>query len=331
MQPRLRWGILSTARIGREKVIPGMLKAPNVAVVAMGSRDPLRARPVADSLRIPTVHGSYQALLDDPEVDAIYNPLPNHLHVEWSLRALEAGKHVLVEKPMGLDAVEGERLLRAAAARPHLKVMEAFMVRFHPQWARAQALLDEGAIGRLQTVHAHFSYAKFDPDNIRNRAEMGGGGLLDIGCYNVLFARTMFGREPQRVVASIDVDPTFGTDRLVSGLLEFGPGQTATLSCGTQMQLHQRAQLFGSEGRIELELPYNAPQDGPCRLWHQNDAGTFAAHFDRTDQYALMVEAFSRSALEGTPVPLPLSDGLSNLKVLDALRESARRGAWVSL
>lgn len=331
MSDRVRWGILSTARIAREKVIPAMLKASNVEVVAIASRDAAAARSVAKALRIPRAHGSYEALLEDDAVDAVYVPLPNHLHVDWSIRALEAGKHVLVEKPLGMDGDDAERLVRAAEAHPDLKVMEAFMYRFHAQWLAAKALVDDGAIGRLQQVHSHFSYFKLDPDNIRNQPEAGGGGLMDIGCYDVSLSRYLFGREPERVVASVDIDPQLGIDRLVSALLDFGGGRTATFSCGTQLLRHQRAQAFGSEGRVELEIPFNAPQDGPCRLWHETDDGTFERVFDRVDQYTLQAEAFSRAVLDDAPVPLPLADGLANMRVLDAIKASSREGAWVAV
>lgn len=331
MSDRVRWGILSTARIAREKVIPAMLKAENVEVVSIASRHEAAAHAAATALRIPRAHGSYEALLNDAEVDAVYVPVPNHLHVDWSIRALEAGKHVLVEKPLGMDAADAERLVEAAQRHPTLKVMEAFMYRFHPQWLAAKALVEEGAIGRLQQVHSHFSYCKFDPGNIRNQPEAGGGGLMDIGCYDVSLSRYLFGREPERVVASVDVDPRLGIDRLVSALLDFGAGRTATFSCGTQLLRHQTAHAFGSDGRVELEIPFNAPQDGPCRLWHETEDGTFERVFDRVDQYTLQVEAFSRAVLEDAPVPLPLSDGLANMRVLDAIKASSREGGWVNL
>ncbi|TVR94402.1 MAG: gfo/Idh/MocA family oxidoreductase [Trueperaceae bacterium] len=331
MSDRTRWGILSTARIAREKVIPALFKAANVEVTAIASRDERTAREAAAALRIPRAHGSYEALLDDPEVDVVYIPVPNHLHVDWSLRALEAGKHVLVEKPLGMDAEDAERLVSAAAESPRLKVMEGFMYRFHPQWIEAKRVVDEGEIGRLQQVHSHFSYFKLDPDNIRNQPDAGGGGLMDIGCYDISLSRYLFGGEPLRVVATVDLDPGLGVDRLVSALLDFGAGRSATFSCGTQMLRHQRAQAFGSEGRIELEIPFNAPQDGPCRLWRETDEGTFERVFDRVDQYTLQAEAFSRAVLDDTDVPLPLTDGLANMRVLDAIKASSRQDDWVAV
>ena len=331
MSDRVRWGVLSTARIALDKVIPAMFKAENVDVVAIASRTAAAAERAAASLRIPRAHGSYEALLADDHVDAIYVPVPNHLHVDWSIRALEAGKHVLCEKPIGMDAADAERLVAAAAAHPHLKVMEAFMYRFHPQWVHAKRLVDEGAIGRLQSVHSHFSYFKLDPTNIRNQVEAGGGGLMDIGSYDVSLSRFLYGREPARVVASVDYDPELGIDRLVSALLDFGDGRTATFTCGTQLQRYQSVQAFGSEGRVEIEIPFNAPQDGPCRLWHETDAGTFETLYDRVDQYTLQAEAFSRAVQDDTPVPTPLSDAVANMQVMDAILESGRSKGWVSV
>jgi predicted dehydrogenase len=328
---RVRWGILSTARIAREKVIPAMFKADHVEVVAIASRDAAAARAAADALRIPRAHGAYEALLADPGVDAVYVPLPNHLHVDWSIRALEAGKHVLCEKPLGMDAADAARLAAAAAAHPHLKVMEAFMYRLHPQWRLAKQLVDGGDVGRLQTVHTHFSYFKLDPTNIRNQPEAGGGGLMDIGTYAISLSRFLFAREPARLVATVDIDPKLGVDRLVSAILDFGEGRTATFTCGTQHQAYQAVHAFGSDGRIELEIPFNAPQDGPCRLWHETSDGIHETLFDRVDQYTLQAEAFSRAVLDDAPVPIPLSDAVANMRAIDAVFESGRRGQWVEV
>jgi predicted dehydrogenase len=328
---RLRWGILSTARIGLTKVIPAMQKSEIVDVVAIGSRSEDAARKAADRLRIPRAHGSYEALLADPDVDAVYVPVPNHLHVDWSIRALEAGKHVLCEKPLGMDTADAQRLADAAAAHPHLKVMEAFMYRLHPQWILAKRWVDEGKLGRLQTIHSHFSYFKLDPDNIRNQPEAGGGGLMDIGSYDVSLSRFLFGQEPGRVVAMVDVDPDLGIDRLVSALLDFGSGRTATFTCGTQLQAHQTVQAYGSEGRLELEIPFNAPQDGPSKAWLATGTDVHETTFDRVDQYTLQAEAFSRAVLDDTPVPTPLSDALANMRVIDAIFESGRSGDWVTI
>jgi predicted dehydrogenase len=331
MSDRVRWGVLSTARIARDKVIPAMFKADDVEVVAIASRSERAAQEAARALRIPRAHGSYEALLADRDVDAVYLPLPNHLHVDWSIRALEAGKHVLCEKPIGMDAQDAERLAAAAMAHPRLKVMEAFMYRFHPQWLEAKRLVDDGRLGRLQHVHSHFSYFKLDPANIRNQPEAGGGGLMDIGAYAISLSRFLFGREPVRLVATVDIDPKLGIDRLVSAILDFGEGRTATFTCGTQHQAFQTVHAFGSDGRVQLEIPFNAPQDGPSRLWHETSNGIHETRFDRVDQYALQAEAFSRAVLDDTQVPIPLDDAVANMRAIDAVFESGRRGTWVEV
>lgn len=327
---QLGWGVLSTAKIALEKVIPAMQKSPRVQVVAIASRDRAKAYAAAERLRIPRAYGSYEELLADPDVDVVYNPLPNHLHVPWSIRALEAGKHVLVEKPVGLTSDEGRLLVDAARAHPDLKVMEAFMYRHHPQWKRAKAIVEEGGIGELRTVHSFFSYANLDPNDIRNRADLGGGGLMDIGCYNVSLSRFLFGAEPSRLVGAVEYDPTFETDRLASAILDFGRG-TATFTCSTQLSPYQRVQVFGTEGRVEIEIPFNTPQDGPARLWHARAEGTTELVFDRTDQYTLQAEALTRVITDDAPVPYPVTDAVANMLVLEAIVESARRNAWVTL
>jgi len=331
MANKVRWGILSTAKIGLEKVVPSMQKASNLEVVAIASRDAERAREAADRLHLPQAFDSYEALLASPDVDAIYNPLPNQLHVPWTLRALEAGKHVLCEKPIALTADEAQQLADAAAGYPELKTMEAFMYRFHPQWRTARRWVEEGEVGELRTVHSHFAYRNLDPDNIRNRPETGGGGLMDIGSYDISLSRFLFGREPERVVASIEMDPDFGVDRLVSAMMDFGGGATATFTCATQLEPYQRVHAFGTQGRIEIEIPFNAPPIGTTRIVRQRGLETREISFRDADQYTLQGEAFSRAVLQDEPVPTPLSDAVANMRVLDAIRESAAQGGWIEV
>lgn len=332
---RIRWGVLSTARIATVKVIPAMQRGHHGEVAAIASRNEATARAAADTLGIPTAYGSYDALLADPSIDAIYNPLPNHLHVPWSIRALEAGKHVLCEKPLGLNVADAQRLVDAARAHPHLKVMEAFMYRFHPQWQHIHRLIRKGSIGSMQTVQSHFSYFNDNPADIRNQADIGGGGLLDIGCYCISLSRWLFEAEPQRVCASIDLDPQFGTDRLASAILDFGRG-TATFTCSTQATPHQHAHIFGTKGRIEIDIPFTPLPDQAPRLWHHysNEAGEQLAEeitLPSANQYTLQGDAFARAILDDTPVPTPLDDALGNLRVIEAIGQSAEQGAWVSL
>ncbi len=320
---KIQWGVLSTARIGVNKVIPALQASQFGTVAAIASRDPEPARAVAQRLGIPRSHGSYEALLADPAVDAIYNPLPNHLHVPWSIRALEAGKHVLCEKPIGLNTGEARALLAAAQRFPKLKIMEAFMYRHHPQWQGAKRLIAQGGIGTLRTVQAFFSYSNLDPRNIRNDAAMGGGGMMDIGCYCISLARFLFAAEPVRVHGIAEIDPTFGVDRLASGMLEFPTG-TATFTCATQLSAHQRVNIFGTEGRIEIEIPFNAPPDRPTRIAYERAGTTNTLTFPACNQYSIQGDLFARAILDGTPVPTPLEDALANLRVIEDLLAQAK-------
>jgi predicted dehydrogenase len=330
MMSKVRWGVLSTANIGLQKVLPAMQQGTLCEVVAIASRDEAKAQAAAAQLGIPKAYGSYEALLADPEIDAIYNPLPNHLHVPWSIKAIEAGKHVLCEKPIALSAAEARELVAVAARHPHLKVMEAFMYRHHPQWQRAKEIVASGGVGELKTIQSFFSYYNDDPDNIRNRADVGGGGLMDIGCYNISLSRFIFDAEPTRVLGIIEYDPQFGTDRLASGILDFGHG-TATFTCATQLSPYQRAHLHGTRGRVEVEIPVNAPPTVPCRIWHQHGGTVEEIVFDAVDQYLLQGDAFAAAVRNDTPVPTPLRDAVANMRVIEALVASARNNAWVTL
>ncbi|MFO7256088.1 MAG: Gfo/Idh/MocA family oxidoreductase [Bacteroidota bacterium] len=326
---KLRWGIFCTAKIGLNKVIPAMQRSSLGVVTAISSRSSDRAREAAQKAGIPKAYGSYEELLSDPDVDAIYNPLPNHLHVPWSIKALEAGKHVLCEKPIGMDAAEAEQLRDAAQRFPNLKIMEAFMYRLHPQWVKAKELVQSGAIGKVQTIHSFFCYNNTDPANIRNKADIGGGGLMDIGCYCISLSRFIFDAEPTRVLGAIEIDPGLGTDILTSGMLEFENG-TATFTCATQLHPYQRVNIFGNKGRIEIEIPFNAPPDKPTRLWHHDQTGTNTITFDVCDQYTIQADAFARAVLENTAVPTSLDDAVANMKVIDAIRKSASGKHWVT-
>lgn len=328
---KVRWGVLSTADIGTQKVIPGMQKAGNLEVTAISSRSSDRARAAADKLRIPKSYGSYEELLDDPDIDAVYNPLPNHLHVPMSIRALEAGKHVLVEKPLGLTSREARDLEEAAQAHPDLKVMEAFMYRHHPQWQRTKQIVDDGGIGDLRAIQSFFSYFNRDEDDIRNDPDIGGGGLMDIGCYNISLSRFLFGTEPGRLVATVDRDPDFGVDRIATALMEFSGG-ISSFVCSTQLAPHQRVDVVGTEGRVEILIPFNAPQSGPTSVhWHRRDGDITEIVFDKTDQYQLQGESMSQAILDDTPVPTPLSDAVANMAVIEAVFRSAEERSWVTL
>ena len=327
---KVKWGILSTAKIAREKVIPAMQKSEYCEIVAIASRDKQAAQTEAGKLNIGKAYGSYEELLSDAEIDAVYIPLPNHLHVEWAIKALQAGKHVLCEKPIGLSSGEAQQLIDAAKTKPHLKVMEAFMYRFHPQWQRAKQLVDEGKVGDLKTVQSFFSYYNVDPNNIRNKKEAGGGAMMDIGCYCISFARFMFCKEPHRVFGLADYDPQMQTDRITSGILDFESG-TSTFTCSTQMMPYQRVNILGTEGHIEIEIPVNAPPDKPARIWLHTKNGSEEIVFDAVDQYTIQGDVFSIAVIDDTPVPAPLEDAVNNMKVIEAVFKSSSEGRWATL
>ena len=315
---KVRWGILSTAKIAREKVIPAMQTGAYCDIVAIASRNKDQAQETAGRLGIPVVYGSYEELLNDKNIDAVYIPLPNHMHVEWTIKAIQAGKHVLCEKPIALSATEAMQLLKTANQHPDIKVMEAFMYRFHPQWVQAKMLVDDGRIGQLKTIHSFFSYFNADPNNIRNQKDFGGGGMMDIGCYCVSLARLLFNSEPLRVIGHVTIDPVLLTDTLASGILEFVNG-TATFTCSTQLMPYQRVQIIGTEGRIEIEIPFNAPPNQVTRLWLHTKAGSEEMTFDPVDQYTLQGDLFSMAVLNNTPVPTPLQDAVNNMKVIETV------------
>ena len=324
---RVRWGIVSTAKIGTEKVIPAMQQADYCDIVAIASRNLETAERAASELGIPKAYGSYEELLVDPEIDAIYNPLPNHLHVPVSIQGLQAGKHVLCEKPIALSSEEGQRLVDEGLRHPQLKLMEAFMYRHHPQWQQARQLVQQGRIGTLRTIQSFFSYHNVDPTNIRNLAEIGGGGLMDIGCYPISVSRFLFDSEPRRILGLVEYDQRFGTDRLASATLEFESG-FSTFTCSTQLAPYQRVHIVGTEGRVEIEIPFNAPPDQRCRLWYQSAAGTEEISFEICDQYGIQGDLFSQAILNDTPVPTPIEDAVANMKVLEAVIRSGRSGGW---
>lgn len=331
IDPPLRWGILSTAKIAEAHVVPALQAAEGHTVVAVGSRDAARGTAWARANGIAASHGSYEALLADPDVEAVYNPLPNHLHVDWSIAAIEAGKHVLCEKPLGLDAADAQRLVDAAEAHPDLVVMEAFMYRFHPQWIAAREIAQSGAVGDVRSIQTFFSYFNDDPENVRNKPDWGGGALMDIGCYPISQARWIYGAEPRRVHGIVDIDPRFGVDRMTSGTLDFGDGRTATFTVSTQLDGFQRSQIVGTEGRIEVRIPVNSPNDAATLVTVSTADGADRREYGPVDQYGEQADAFARAVRSKAPAPTPLGDAIANMAVIDAVFASAESGEWVSL
>jgi predicted dehydrogenase len=327
---KVKWGILSTAKIGREKVIPAMQNGEFCNIVAIASENKERLAAEADRLGIPVIYDSYQELLDDREIDAVYIPLPNHLHVPWAIKAIEADKHVLCEKPIGLSSAGAMQLLNASKQKPHLKVMEAFMYRFHPQWQHAKRLVAEGGIGDLKSIQSSFSYYNVDPANIRNQKDAGGGGMMDIGCYCISLSRFIFGKEPEGVLGIIEYDQTLEIDRFASGILDFGNG-TSTFTCSTQLVPYQRVNILGTTARIEIEIPFNAPPDRPTRIWVHSKNGSEEISFPSVDQYTIQGDLFSKAILYNTSVPTDLEDAVQNMKVIEAIFESSEQAVWKKL
>jgi predicted dehydrogenase len=331
---KLRWGVLGVARIATKKVIPAMQKGRWTTVDGLASREESKAHAAAAELGIPKAYGSYDALVADPDIDAVYIPLPNHLHVDWAIRAAEAGKHVLCEKPIALIAADAERLL-AVRDRTGVLIQEAFMVRTHPQWLGALDIAQSGRIGHVRSIVGYFSFFMDDPANIRQVKEWGGGGVLDIGCYLVNTARMIFQAEPRRVCALIEEQPDSGVDYLASILMDFA-GRHAVGTCSTQLAHAQRITIAGSSGRVEIEIPFNAPSDRPCRIFVEDSPpgavpDRKVVEFETCDQYTIQGDLFSRAAMEDGPAPYPLEDSVKNMRVIDAVFRSAATGAWVDL
>src|SRR3984957_7438761 len=329
MPNKVRWGVLSTAGIGVKKVVPAMQKGEWIDVAAIASRDLHKAQEVARTLGIAKAYGSYEELLADPQIEAVYNPLPNQLHVPWSIKAAEAGKHVLCEKPVSLTVAEARSLLEAQHCAG-VKIGEAFMVRTHPQWLRAREIIASGRIGELRSVQGFFSYFNTDPQNIRNIPEAGGGALMDIGCYPINISRFLFGEEPVRVFGVAERDPVMKIDRLTSGILDFSSGQSI-FTCSTQLVPYQRMNVFGTKGRIEIEIPFNAPTDRPCRILIDDGRDVFGSGITTEalpvcDQYTIQGDVFSRAIRGHADIPVPLEDAIKNMAVIDAVFRSAESG-----
>jgi predicted dehydrogenase len=328
---KIRWGVLGGAKIAIEKVIPAMQSGTYSEVTAIASRDSSRIGSVAASLGIPKAYGSYERLLDDPDVDAVYIPLPNHLHVPWTIRAAEAGKHVLCEKPIALNAEDARKLLEVRE-RTGVVIQEAFMVKTHPQWLKVAGLIESERIGELRAITGFFSYFNRDPENIRNNPTFGGGAIFDIGCYPIFISRWIFGEDPIRVMAMIDEDPEMKIDRLASAILDFPSGQ-ATFTCSTQLVPHQRMQFLGTRGRIEVEIPFNIPVDTPTRIFIDDGSDLYGGNVETIEigsanQYTIQGDEFSKVLLgEGAP-PIPLEFSICNMAVIDAVFRSARTRNW---
>jgi predicted dehydrogenase len=330
--PKIRWGILSTANIGIKRIIPAILSGERGCIAAIASRDASRAAEVAARFAIPRSYGSYEALLNDSAIDAIYNPLPNHLHVEWTVKALAAGKHVLCEKPLGLNAPQTQAIVEARD-RSQKRVIEAFMVRHHPQWHRVRALVRAGRIGTVRSIQSAFLFTMLDPNNVRNQAKFGGGALYDVGCYPLVTARYIFGAEPTRAIAAINRDAKLGVDTLCGGLLEFPNGGQLVFSCAFRAAAYQRVTILGTDGRIEMPVPFTPPKDLACRIIIDSGKSLDGASaefedFPAVDQYALQCDAAAAVFFGETAQEFPIEDGIATMRIIDALYRSAASGRW---
>lgn len=328
---QIKWGVISTAKIGWEKVIPAMQKSELGKIIAIGSANTEKAAKIAADNGIATVHPSYDELINDPEVDAVYNPLPNHMHVDWTIKALRAGKHVLCEKPFGSNASQVRLLLDEAVKHPDLKVMEAFMYRFHPQWIKVRELLNDKTIGEVRTVNMFFSYYNDDPNNIRNRVEVGGGALMDIGCYCISIPKFVLQNEPTRVTGIMERDLKLETDRMTSGIMSFSHGRTATFTCSTQLMPYQKCTIYGTKGYIEVQIPVNAPPSDPCMVFLHTTEQEELFALGPADQYTLEADAFARCIMGDEDMHFYMNDALGNMKIIDALVHGAREGEWVNV
>jgi predicted dehydrogenase len=329
---KIRWGIVSTADIGMKKVNPAIMQSQHSEIVALASRDLGKAKAALTELGLPNAraYGSYAELYADPNVDAIYNPLPNHLHVPETLAAAKAGKHVLCEKPIAFTAEEAAQLKQAPKG---VLIAEAFMVRHHPQWQRAREIVRSGELGRIHAVRVAFFYYNDDPQNVRNIADIGGGGIYDIGCYCVISGRYLFETEPKRVVALVDRDPKFGTDRLASVIADFGDGRHLSFICGTQTSGRQTVEAYGPKGSLEIVIPFNAPPNemtailvgsgGPMdRSLHRREI------LPPVDQYTVEAEDFALAVLGQKPLLFGIDDAIKQMQVLDAIFRSEKSGSW---
>ena len=320
----VRWGVLGTADIALRKVAPAIQRASNCEVVAIASRDRDRAAEAATDLGITHWYGSYEDLLAADHVEAVYIPLPNDLHAEWTVKAAAAGKHVLCEKPIALTAAQAEEMA-GACDDAGVKLAEAFMYRHHPTWVEAVRLVRQGAIGQLQAVQSWFSYFNDDPANIRNRLENGGGAVMDIGCYNINSARLLFGAEPMSIKAAVRRDPVMLVDTLVSAVLEFPGGGQATFTCSTRAEPDQRVDIYGTEGRISIEIPFNIPPDRETRVFLTAGGDppvaphTRAISFPPADQYTIQAELFATAIIDDAPVAVPVADAIANMRVIEEI------------
>ena len=323
---KIRFGVLGVSNHFYKRIVLPLQKAKNCEVVAMASRNPIKSKEAAQEFDIPIFALSYDELISSDEVDAIYIPLPNHLHSEWTIKALEAGKPVLCEKPLAMDAQEAKQMADLSI-KLGVPLMEGFMYRFHPLWQHIRNIIRTNQIGQINAIHTIFSYNNPSPTNIRNIKEYGGGALMDIGCYAISVPRFLLGREPKKVMATMVKHPEFKTDMHTSALLDFGD-VNASFFVSTGSEAFQKVEIIGSAGTITVPIPFNTYVDTPSTITVNTGQGERKVEFPTCDPYGIMFDAFSESLIEQKPVPVPIEDAIHNMKVVDAVVASAKSGTW---
>ncbi|MDR2144687.1 MAG: Gfo/Idh/MocA family oxidoreductase [Treponema sp.] len=324
---KLRLGVLGCSAHYALRIAVPLKTAALVEPYGIASRDAAKAKKYAETWNFAKSYGSYEALLNDPDIDFVYCPLPNHLHVEYIKKAADAGKPILCEKPVGLNAAQAAEAAEYCQKK-NVPVMEAFMYRFHPQWTRSAEIVKSGELGTVMGTSGVFSYDNRNPQDIRNQAGIGGGGLLDIGCYCVSTARFLMEGEPERVVCNLIRDQTFKTDIFASGLLDFGDGRNSIFTVGTQIFPYQRVTAFGTAGTLSVEVPFNMYGDYPGHVTVITGIGERLVATEIADQYRIEFDSFAAAVINKAPVPVPITDGIANMAALDALFASAASGKW---
>jgi predicted dehydrogenase len=323
---KVKLGVLGVSSHFLKRTLLPLKQSKNVDLYAVASRDAEKSKEAAEKFGIPKNYGSYEDLLKDPDVEVVFIPLPNHLHLEWIKKCADAGKHILCEKPLTMNALEAEEAVNYAASKGVI-LMEAFMYRFQPQWIRAKEICDVGEIGSIVSIQTIFSYNNPDPNNIRNIAEYGGGALMDIGCYAISVPRFILGIEPLRVISLIEKDKKFQTDKHTSALIDFGKTQVV-FTVSTQTYPYQKVFIHGSAGNITIQIPFNTFVDVPAVITVQSSVGERNIYFDPADQYGLQFEAFAEALRKNNPAPISPGDAVNNMKVIDAVFKSAESGDW---
>jgi predicted dehydrogenase len=326
---RVRWGVLGVSEHFIRRVVLPIKKSSIVELYGIASRSPEKAKNTAEKYGITRSYSSYDELLEDENIEAVYIPLPNHLHAKWIKKTADKGKHILCEKPLALTKDEAQESVDYAKSKGVL-IMEAFMYRFHPEWQRVYELISVGEIGEVQSIYTFFAYNNPDPKNIRNNPDYGGGGLLDIGCYAVSISRFLLGKEPRKVISLIYNDSNFKVDILSSGIIDFGKARSL-FTVATKLFSNQRVDINGSRGYINILIPFNIYPDVPAKVSITTSVGTRTLEFFPVDQYGLEFESFSLSIRNNKSTPIPSDDIVNNQKVLDALFESAKTKSWISV